>query len=409
MPYLHPFGPDDIFQNRMVSMPKFDFVMYNGNAYLNNEGNVLGQNVITGNVNLYEYNVDRSDGAGGASPSQLIFPFVSRNTGLVFRTNALSQEQYGSLDPSIQQITGSYVLTASISRHLYTATTYPFPNGTNAQKDAYVTSRKELIALQNTLNYYRYLSNSYAYTGSYVSGTVNLLQIPSSMYGEKIRKGTVSLKFYYTGSLIDEATDSRQNGELISTMGGASGQIVGTVLYNEGFILLTSSVNISPFPLDLDNYDGNAAAGDPLLRPAWQYFGAYNKTATGATGFATASLFSISFEGTEKIPVMTMFANANVGDLNNSLNPTWVSHSVGAWKNSASVSDLGYIEPSNIPIKNTIQSQYCNYEDQFQKQTYITEIGIFDKEKNLIGVAKLANPVQKKEVDSYTFKLKLDM
>jgi hypothetical protein len=192
-------------------------------------------------------------------------------------------------------------------------------------------------------------------------------------------------------------------------MGGASGQIVGTVLYNEGFILLTSSVNISPFPLDLDNYDGNAAAGDPLLRPAWQYFGAYNKTATGATGFATASLFSISFEGTEKIPVMTMFANANVGDLNNSLNPTWVSHSVGAWKNSASVSDLGYIEPSNIPIKNTIQSQYCNYEDQFQKQTYITEIGIFDKEKNLIGVAKLANPVQKKEVDSYTFKLKLDM
>ena len=106
---------------------------------------------------------------------------------------------------------------------------------------------------------------------------------------------------------------------------------------------------------------------------------------------------------------MTMFANALSGDLNNSLNPTWISASAGAWRNSSSISQVGYIEPSKIEIKNTIQSQYCSYEDEFQKQTYITEIGIFDKEKNLIGVAKLANPVQKKEADHYTFKLKLDM
>ena len=44
-----------------------------------------------------------------------------------------------------------------------------------------------------------------------------------------------------------------------------------------------------------------------------------------------------------------------------------------------------------------------------EKQTFITEIGIFDDDKNLIGVAKLANPVMKKEIDEYTFKLKLDL
>ena len=54
-------------------------------------------------------------------------------------------------------------------------------------------------------------------------------------------------------------------------------------------------------------------------------------------------------------------------------------------------------------------SDYCEYEDEFQKQVFITEIGIFDEEKNLIGIAKLANPVLKKESDSYTFKLNLDM
>ncbi len=388
MPYLHPFGPDDILQNRMVTRPKFDFVMYSGSAYINNDGDFLGQNIVTGTVSLYEYNVDR-DG----STQNLIYPFVSKNTGLIFRNKVLTRDQYGPLDGPI---TGSYPLTASITRQYYSPTTYPFPGGTDSDKDTYVTNRKELIALQNTMNYYRYLSNSYAYTGSYVSGTVNMLQIPSIMFGEQIKKGTVSLKFYYTGSLIDEVVDSRQNGELISTMGNTSGSTIGVVLYNEGFMLLTSSADISS---NQDKY----TTGASLENASWQYFGAYD------SGLATASLFSVSFEGTQKIPTTTMFATAQPGDLNNSLNPTWVSSSAADWRSRTSVGNSGYVEPKETPIKNTIDSQYCNYEDEFQKQTYITEIGIFDKDKNLIGVAKLANPVQKKEADNYTFKLKLDM
>tara|TARA_R100000388_G_C7239780_1_gene160430 strand:+ start:915 stop:2033 length:1119 start_codon:yes stop_codon:yes gene_type:complete len=372
----------------MVTRPKFDFVMYSGSAYINNDGDFLGQNIVTGTVSLYEYNVDR-DG----STQNLIYPFVSKNTGLIFRNKVLTRDQYGPLDGPI---TGSYPLTASITRQYYSPTTYPFPGGTDSDKDTYVTNRKELIALQNTMNYYRYLSNSYAYTGSYVSGTVNMLQIPSIMFGEQIKKGTVSLKFYYTGSLIDEVVDSRQNGELISTMGNTSGSTIGVVLYNEGFMLLTSSADISS---NQDKY----TTGASLENASWQYFGAYD------SGLATASLFSVSFEGTQKIPTTTMFATAQPGDLNNSLNPTWVSSSAADWRSRTSVGNSGYVEPKETPIKNTIDSQYCNYEDEFQKQTYITEIGIFDKDKNLIGVAKLANPVQKKEADNYTFKLKLDM
>ena len=189
----------------------------------------------------------------------------------------------------------------------------------------------KLISLQNTMNYYKYLSNSYAYTGSYVSGIVNMLQIPSIMFGEQIKKGTVSLKFYYTGSLIGKAKDSRQNGELISTMGGTSGSTVGVVLYNEGFVLLTSSANIST------NKDKYTASG--LQNASWQYFGAY------ASGLASASLFSVSFEGTQKIPTTTMFATAQPGDLNNSLNPTWVSSSASDWRTRTSADESGYIEP----------------------------------------------------------------
>ena len=399
MPYLHSFGPDDILQNRMVARPKFDFVMYSGSAYINNDGEFLGENITTGTINLFEYNVDRN-----GSTQSLIYPYVIKGSGLsglIFRNNILTREQYGSLDNN-SVITGSYPLTSSITRQYFNATTFPFPAGTDAAKDTYVTNRKELISLQNTMNYYRYVSNEYAYTGSYVSGTVNMLQIPSIMFGEQIKRGTVSLKFYYTGSLIDEATDSRQNGELISTMGNTSGSTVGVVLYNEGFVLLTSSADISS---NQDLYLGTGVQQNA----SWQYFGAFDLASTEGVSFATASLFSLSFEGTQKIPTTTMFATAQPGDLNNSLNPTWVSSSAADWRSKTSIGDSGYIEPRETPIKNTINSQYCNYEAEFQKQTFITEIGIFDKDKNLIGVAKLANPVQKKESDNYTFKLKLDM
>ena len=390
MPYLHSFGPDDILQNRMVTRPQFDFVMYSGSAYINNDGDFFGENITTGTVNLYEYNVDRN----GVS-QQLIHPYIIKGAGYVFRNNMLTKTQYQNL-PVGTQITGSYPITASITRQYFSATTFPFPDGTNTAKDTYVANRKELIALQNTLNYYRFMNNKYAYIGSYVSGTVNMLQIPSIMFGEQIKKGTVSLKFYYTGSLIDEAVDSQQNGELISTMGGASGSTVGMVLYDEGFVLLTSSVSISS---NQDKYTSGASLHDA----SWQYFGAYE------TGLATASLFSLSFEGTQKIPTTTMFATAQPGDLNNSLNPTFISSSDSDWKDKTMADEVGYVEPKNTSIKNTIHSQYCNYAQEFQKQTFITEIGIFDKDKNLIGVAKLANPVEKKEADNYTFKLKLDM
>ena len=396
MPYLHSFGPDDILQNRMVTRPQFDFVMYSGSAYINNDGDFFGENITTGTVNLYEYNVDRN----GVS-QQLIHPYVIKDAGLVFRNNMLTKTQYQSL-PVGTQITGSYPMTASITRQYFSATTFPFPDGTNTAKDTYVANRKELIALQNTLNYHRFMNNKYAYTGSYVSGTVNMLQIPSIMFGEQIKKGTVSLKFYYTGSLIDEAVDSQQNGELISTMGDTSGSTVGVVLYNEGFVLLTSSADISS---NQDFYLGTGVQQNA----SWQYFGAFDLTSTGGVSFATSSLFSVSFEGTQKIPTMTMFATAQPGDLNNSLNPTFISSSDSDWKALTVASDVGYIEPKNTSIKNTIHSQYCNYAQEFQKQTFITEIGIFDKDKNLIGVAKLANPVEKKEADNYTFKLKLDM
>ena len=106
---------------------------------------------------------------------------------------------------------------------------------------------------------------------------------------------------------------------------------------------------------------------------------------------------------------MTAFATAQRGHVNNSMNPTWLSASNGDWRPSSSVGPQGYVEPRQVTIKNTVESQYCEFDDEFEKQVFISEIGIFDEDKNLIAIAKLANPVLKKDTDDMTFKLKLDI
>ena len=59
-------------------------------------------------------------------------------------------------------------------------------------------------------------------------------------------------------------------------------------------------------------------------------------------------------------------------------------------------------------IKNIVSSSFADPTGSFEKQVYISKIGLYDKDRNLIGIAKLATPVRKREIDSYTFKLKLD-
>ena len=103
--------------------------------------------------------------------------------------------------------------------------------------------------------------------------------------------------------------------------------------------------------------------------------------------------------------VMTMMAHAPYGELNHSNNPTFVSSSD---INQVVTSSYQFIEYPK-EIKNIVYSQFADEKPQFKKVTYISKVGLYDKDRNLIGVAKVATPVRKTEDLSYTFKLKLDI
>lgn len=395
MPY-YPFGQDDVIRNTIKTFPKTSFYIYHGNVFYNSHPSGSGSvsqgqpinHVPVGNVSLYEYNVDRpSDG--------LIFPYIVKDGSLlsfktVSTTDFNSDFQYGDV------VNGSYPLSASITRNYFSSSV---ENG---------ESRARLEALKNTTNYYKTNNQYYAYSSDLGDGwdkqtqQLNLISIPSIFYGSQIKKGSLELNFYVSGTLIGTIKDERQNGELIQTGppgSNGSGSIAGVALYNEGFLMLTGSWDLTSGQHTTEDYNPS----DTDTVPNWLKFAVGAQD--GITIANQKSAWSLDFRGTTRTQVVTMFANAPKGMINHSNNPTYVTYGQA----SQTTGSTYYIEDPSTDIKNIVSSSYEDETPLFNKETYISKIGIYDENKNLIAIAKLATPVKKTEQRDLTFKLKLDI
>ena len=100
-----------------------------------------------------------------------------------------------------------------------------------------------------------------------------------------------------------------------------------------------------------------------------------------------------------------MMAHAKQGDLNYSHNPTFIENQNQL---SASISQGSVYRETPGTIKNIKKSTFAGHNEEFENITYISKIGIYDENKNLIAIATLANPVKKTELKEYTFKLRMD-
>lgn len=99
-----------------------------------------------------------------------------------------------------------------------------------------------------------------------------------------------------------------------------------------------------------------------------------------------------------------MMAHAKLGELNFSHNPTFIQNENQL---SSSVTAKSFGETPG-KIKNIKKSKFTGHIEPFENTTYISKIGIYDEDKNLIAIATLANPVKKTEMKEYTFKLRMD-
>jgi len=391
MPF-YKFGRNDVIRNVVRAYPYNEFYVYNGQIYYNNTPNLQGEfhekhlHVDTGYISLHEINVDQDT---------LIYPFVVKNGTLnAFKT--VSTNSFNTDNEYGDEMQGTYPLSASISRSY-------FSEG---------QSRTQMRALKNTLDFYTH--HSIHFSASYTGDTdivggwdkyeqeLGLISVPSIFYGSHIKKGTMELNFYVTGSLIGTLRDEKENGELIQTGptgSNGSGSVAGVVLYGEGFLVLTGSWDLSNGDHQ-EGYEGTAES------PSWVHFGAGadDGQMTGTTH--TASSFQMSFNGMTQTPSVMMLAHAKQGALNYSNNPTYVQH---GQMTGSDQDQTGYKEREEIKLYNHVSGAHSDTTPDFDHQVYISKVGIYDEHKNLIAIAKLATPVKKTEQRDLTFKLKLDL
>jgi hypothetical protein len=386
------FKNTDIFHNTLEMNPSYDFVVYNGNVYLNN---------ASGDVDLYdgvrtlgvagaypfEQTFSWSDGYGYVQSTPIsgaAYPWIFKSSDKVSFKN-MSSSSFALLEIG-QGLTGSYPQTASISREYITSTAAVITGTAN-----------HLNSLQNTLNNYRTMSEYFNFDYYTGSAAVNLISIPSIIFGSSIKKGTVEMNFYVSGTLVGKLKDSNRNGELIQTEGVGTGDVAGVVLYNEGFALLTGTWDIGD-----GHIEGYNSATE--VTASWANFGAGMND--GLSSVVPSSSFGLSFEGTTKTQTITLLAHAEKGEYNHSNNPTYKTYGQAT---APLTSSMRYVEPRELTIKNVVSSSFSDTDADFHKTTYISSVAIYDEKRNLIGIAKVATPIRKDENIEYSIRMKLDI
>jgi len=426
------FTPDDLFVNRLKTYPEYNVFIYQSQMYVNKEFRVTG----SGGIEVYDVNRGKtsdlispfvmSGSSKVAFKVQQYQPLVKEASGDHFSINKKYLINIGEKFESISSIAdpygkirSSYGIESPIKRNLTSRANYIVSNYYNISSSTYQTSHVTNLvpptnltasALQNVARKYTTLSDHFVFASSSLrardlvtgSASINFLTIPSMYYGSTIKKGSVELNYYITGSKLASCADIDHNGTLIGTTGSTSGSVVGLVMYDEGIIMLTSSVNLETGPALGIKYDN-----DPQLS-SWQYFGT---TLNDGVSFAASSLetlasasYDLNFKGTSYVNSMTMFAHARSGHLNHSNNPTY--RNLETTRVNQTGSGLIFSEgPSDIA--NIVSGSYVSA--SFDKTTYISKVHIYDEDGNLIGITSLAKPIKKTLTDEFTFKMKLDL
>jgi len=210
-------------------------------------------------------------------------------------------------------------------------------------------------------NYYNYLSttlnpNRYFPTGS--GEKIGVITIPSNLFGEYLKPNTVQIS-NGTTTFIDDGEGNMISGSLK----------YGDVIYEHGIIILTSN-----------GISGSTGYGT----------GTYGSTVYGLSSidfissFATGSNITCSFESTITIYESQYKCTLRENEFNFSQNPTVVSGSA----NSGIIYDFAtgsYFSP------------------------YVTTVGLYNNNYELIAVGKLAQPLPTSAVTDTTILVNLDL
>jgi hypothetical protein len=202
------------------------------------------------------------------------------------------------------------------------------------------------------------------------SGAFAAVHIPSLFYGRQIASGSVLLSISsFSGSAYSPGSGTlywRDDGlgrlwEVPTTASDwTSGtHVVGNVLYNEGLVFFTHP---------------SASWHQQLL--------------SGSVSPTSAPYVKIEFDGSYHVKSMIALCRMHSSEVNASNNPTYYYTD----------------ETGKRWARNTTDSRGTP-----TAITYTTAIGIYNEERQLVAVAKLAQPIRKREKDDIDIKLRFDI
>ena len=202
-----------------------------------------------------------------------------------------------------------------------------------------------------TTNHYNYLTNNlpagrYFPTGS--ESKIGVISIPSTKFGEHIKPGTFNLSIGPVGGEPRHTVYDDGEGNLL-----ANSLKVGDIIYQHGMIILVSDGVVGMDGYGFVNY-GSTLYGD--------------SDADYINDFITATDITCSFESHITLYEKQFRCNIQENEYNFSTNPTLISGS----SNSGVISDFAtgsYFSP------------------------YVTTIGLYNNDKELVAVAKLSQPL----------------
>jgi len=409
------FKDNDIYRQTIIAYPAFKFTYVKSNEdsqfkiYLNDVQSGSGKALALDAQMKTEINVNTTG-------SELIYPFIDKTSGQYWTSNVNSSSF--NLIPFGASITGTYMVKPTLYLDFISSTT-----------NSIYKSLVNIWESQKTL------SSEFEYENFPSGAAIHIF--PREYYGTGFRKGSVKatvVSLYtdtgkgdyfpdYLNTFI--AQDIYKDGILRvvedsfpdKTVSDCNiGRIVGYVLYDYGLILFksasmiyytpysdsTASLKTKGFSGNFEWSSGSYGTSEEREYYNWRWFGdsrfcdeAINRTVA-----------SIEFQGINKIQNLTLMCHSPKGKLNNSTNPTFVEFSQSTRLTQSS--DYSMVENSRIRIKNIVSSSY-NVEENFDKRTILSTILVMDENKKVLGIAKVANPIVKKESSDNTFKISLDL
>ena len=214
---------------------------------------------------------------------------------------------------------------------------------------------------------------------------------------DEIKKDSFRLALYSTASAVNDP-DTRSGLETIGDYGAATeykvnspageyallytasvdpkGDIVGHVYYQAGIAVITASYFEGAFA-DPENIPPGAIGN---ANPAVNYV-LTSSTITEAANALRFTVDDINFNNTTELNSTVYFCRANTQDYNYSSNPT-------------------YLTASKIRVKND--------NPKAEPVSYITTVGLYSADNELLAVAKLSEPLKKTPSNELTLRVRLD-